>query len=59
MTGFLIHNNSAGINGSFSDWSQVTSGVPQRSVFGMQLFTTYINYLDEGRENVLGPTGKF
>lgn len=41
---------TAGINGSFSCWQAVAGDVPRGSVLGAELFTMYVNNLDEGAQ---------
>ena len=41
------------VNGKSSEWTDVTSGIPQGSVLGPILFVIYINNMPDGLQNDL------
>ena len=54
ISNFLIGRQQEVIlNGSSSQWIDVTSGVPQGSVFGPLLFLSYVNDITDGVQSTL------
>ena len=44
------HTQRVMINGSFSNWEEITSGVPQGSVLDLVLFNIFMTWMRECRE---------